>query len=1039
MSSLTEYLVQIQKLTNKNLEILKALNSAFYSNKHHVVAIVDDEKYIIPSFLTLENKLNTLQANFQNIVDAPSTGEAYMTFDGNTQKMQMMGYSQTPHSLTLDNNIVNFNVAPNDVFKDFITPETSVRLVIPSIDNCTKNISIKKISAKSEAFRTALENMLNGDTCKSVPYGDVNALLFNWEEDVDYTEYDTLRRLPLRSQTAFGTYIIQSLISHAVNDNFTELYTLKLDSVKYYTDSGTIEHTINVGDILVTNKDTGKLEVTAVRPITNEVDVRVMDNGFAELGDISTGIEDMYTLHYFRSFDFDSTKYIDVPLEEDRYVFIYAAPVNDTTNVSAFWGDGLLIDTYNLTFEKDGEIWKFGDYYDMYVNNLGDTLFGVTSMFKEIINNMSEGDFRSLQDFVPYIDSELLHVTQINKHLNDSESVKNIRRLYSQKSQYKQDLSTVQLEIDNVTTQLNSLDFDDTTNSRQLFVERLADLNERKSQLTNSISSLIAEISQNVNDADVPIENAKYHIRGFIEEPVANLPTTFKGIVKLDVEYRYKNRNRFTGNAETISKTDSQGGVTSYIYSDWNRMDGTINPKVTDWLNGNFTFDRKDNDNDQLNEIAWNQVDIPITQGEAVDIRARWIFDWCWPFAECRSNWSEIYTVEFPEEYLTNMSVVDIINENNDDANKEMFTGILNREGILKHVGDKVEDQDNLYFHQASHIASGFYTDERRIVPLFDKLKTMDDIIGELQNEVLGVTSDNLQVTLYDSEHQQLISPFADNVFNIMDYTTNINTNGSENPAGITDPLAYEQITVDLYNAGAFNLKLFTSFPGDPSQQLTSVSTGCNGMSADNYVNNGYDLCPYWKTGDTTAMTQRRNQWVYFRRYSVWDSSEAYYANPAPLQLAEISPEPHKISGRDGQAFINNSLNGWSISTVVPLNRAIMTAFPIDSNYSATSNSAYMSCCCPNGEKYITIAPGEHKQFLIGVWYGFNGTKESTSVKLSFDLRTSLFADPVNYEFTIAATRIPKLQSKTQRIQSQLLATKTQEPYRMVILSNPQQ
>lgn len=1042
MSSLTEYLVQIQNLTNKNLEILRALNSAFYSNKHHVVAIVDDEKYVIPSFLTLENKLNTLQANFQNLVDAPASGEAYMTFDGNTQKIQMMGYSQTPHSLVLSPTIDSFSVSPNDVFKDFITPETNIRLEIPSIDNCTKNVNIKKISAKSEAFKSALAEMIGDETCISVPYGDVNALLFDYQEDADYTEYDTLKRLPLRSQNAFGTYIIQNLVSHAVNDNFTELYTLKLDSVKYYIDSGTIERTINVGDILVTNKDTGKLEVTAVRPITNEVDVRVMDGGFAELGDANTGIEDMYTLHYFRSFDFDSTKYIDVPLEEDRYVFIYVAPVNDTTNVEAFWGSGLLIDTYKLTFEINGEVWNFSDYYNQYVNNLGDTLFGVTSMFKEIINNMTEEDFRNLQSFAPVFNSELLHVTQINKHLNDSESVQNIRRLYSQKSQYKQDLSTVQLEIDNVTAQLNSLDFDDTTNSRQLFVERLADLNERKSQLTTSIASLIAEISQNVNDSDVPIENAKYHIRGFIEEPtdVPNniLPEGFKGIVKLDVEYRYKNRNRFTGNAESFAITGNSDNNRNYIYSDWNKMDSILNAKVTNWANGNFTFNREDEDNDNLNEVSWNQIDIPITQGESVDIRARWIFDWCWPFAECRSNWSEIYTIEFPDEYLTNMSVVDIINENNDDAKKEQFMGILNREGIIKHVNDKVEDQDNLYFHQASNIASGFYTDERRIVPLFDKLQTMDSIIGELQNEVLGVTSDNLQVTLFDSEHQQLISPFADNVFNIIDYTTNADTNGTEpnlNGLGITD-LAYEQITVDLYNAGAFNMKLFTSFPGDPGASLLNAATGCNGMTADNYVNASNDNCTFWKTSDTTAQIQKRNQWVYFRRYSVWNSQDTYYNNPATAYIGTGTTEPHKISGSSGQTLINT--NGWNIASSVPSDCAFMTAFPIDSNYSSNSNSTYMSCCCPNGDKYITIAPGEHKQFLIGVWYKFAGTgKESTSVKLSFDLRTSLYTDPINYEFTIASTRIPKLPIKTQRVQSQLLATKTQDPYRMVILGNP--
>ena len=82
MNSFTECLKQITSLTKKNLQILRMLNDAFYTKKNHLVSIVDGEQYVIPSFLSLESKIDNLEANLQNILDAPKTGEAFTYYDG---------------------------------------------------------------------------------------------------------------------------------------------------------------------------------------------------------------------------------------------------------------------------------------------------------------------------------------------------------------------------------------------------------------------------------------------------------------------------------------------------------------------------------------------------------------------------------------------------------------------------------------------------------------------------------------------------------------------------------------------------------------------------------------------------------------------------------------------------------------------------------------------------------------------------------------------------------------------------------------------
>lgn len=1015
MPNMTEYLHQVQKLTNRNLEILRALNESFYTKKHHLAVVIDDEKYVIPSYIALENKVNTLQANFENLVNAPSTGEAYMNFGGNTQKIQLQGYSQTPHRTNLKQ-VNTFNVNSNDIFKDFITPNAYVRLLLHTIDNSTKTVNVKKISLRSDAIKQRFSDLVG-----EISYGRVREILYDFEEDVDYFEYDTLRRLPLRDQNAQGEYIINEIRSNSFNDNFLERYTLKLDTLSYWIDSGTIERQIQVGDELVTNTDNVKMVVTAVRNIINEIDVEILNNGYANLGDVSTQVEDMYKLHYFRSVDFDATKYIDVPLEEDKCILLFVAPVNDTTNIQAPFGTGLVIDTSLLTISYDGTIYNFDEFYNLFVNNLGDTLFGITSMIDNTINNVTEAELTELMEANPVLDKEEMTVTQINKHLNDSESIKNIRKLYTQKSTSKSNLNTIQLEIDNINTQLATLDFDDTTNSRELFVNRLADLNEQKDNLVSSISSIIQEISQNVNESDVPIENAKYHIRGFV-----NVQDAGRKVIKVDVQYRYKNKNKFTGNAESIGDN---------IYSDWNEMRSDYNVKLPHLHGNKYIFDYEEDLNNQ-NQISWNQLDIPITQGETVDIRVRYVYDYCYPFAECRSDWSDIINIEFPEEYLKDVTVLDIINENNDDVKKEQFNGILKKEGILEHVSDSVTDQNSKYHHKTENIASGFFTPERRVIPLFDKLKSIDDVVGILQSEVMGSTSENIQVTLYDNEHSQLISPFSENLFNIKDYQTssaegvkvfNFGTNVSLN-------LTYSQITIDIYNSGIKNMKLYTSFPGNIANNLVNNIYGTNGCLSDSYSKGaGYFI--NWKTSSNTSKPQKYNQWVYFRRYDVFDGETTgsfYERNP------NNNSDLLAYGSNNGKgAVIEASTSDYNFNTA-PDN--FMTIFPIDSNQTGNNNnSSEMSCQCNSGEKYIVIKPGEHRQILVGVWFCVNSnniSKREVRRSISFDLRTSLFQDPINYKFTVRATKTPELTTKIQRIQAQKVASETLTPYKAVVLNN---
>ena len=119
MASITDHVIKLQELTQKNLEILQALNDSFFTNQNHLSVMIGGNRYAIPSFISLENKINSLTANFENLVNAPETGEAFFDFNGNSRAIQVRSYTSTPASLVLSP-VTDFNIEQNDIFKDDI-------------------------------------------------------------------------------------------------------------------------------------------------------------------------------------------------------------------------------------------------------------------------------------------------------------------------------------------------------------------------------------------------------------------------------------------------------------------------------------------------------------------------------------------------------------------------------------------------------------------------------------------------------------------------------------------------------------------------------------------------------------------------------------------------------------------------------------------------------------------------------------------------------------------------------------------------------
>jgi hypothetical protein len=843
MASITEHVIKLQELTQKNLDILQALNDSFFTNQNHLSVNVGGNQYAIPSFISLENKLNSLTANFENLVNSPATGEAYFNFDGNSKSIQVRSYTTTPSSLTIDA-VTNFNVEQNDIFKDFLTPNPYIHINLKTLPNDITQVVVKKIIPKTEDLKNIFKSFLIKQTETSInssvsiqyDYKDLYKILDMYKPDDDYIEYDTKMDLPIRKSIGSGTYVIEEVVNDVIDENLDNFITLKfrsdiedssyMNSLKYRLFDETIEKLLVVGDQLITFDGNTKLEITEIHSNTNTIVVKVLHGDFLNLAPATSNnplyISSLSKIKFFSPINFDNDKYIKIPLEEDQYVFIAVAALNSRMNIQSPWGTGIILNTYSLeNITESGDKKSFKKYYDDNVRNVGDVLFEITSMMSNTLTKYSKEEYDEFTQYIPEINTDNLQVVQINSHLNNSITVQNIRAIHSQKIENQNELTKIQNEISDVTSMLSQAT---TEGDRQIYAENIAALNTRKNILLDAITKNISELSQAANNSNIPIENAKYRIRGFFDTSDIKWDDHIKGI---RVQYRYKNADVSQNNAMTFNE--------KFIFSDWNEMNSNDRERISIYEDGKYQS-KISPKTDNINEPSFNQIDIPITQGESIDIRLKIIYDFGSPFAQTSSKWSQIVNIQFPEEFTKDINILDIIEENNKDIETNRFTNLIKEEGITNHINDKINDQDITFYHKPENISSGFYTEERRIIPLKDKLSELNNLIIQLKDEILGSQSSELKIALEQAGKSYPLEKMINNTIFTESYSDiqALYNSGSKDIANYTYEvddnlnlgLVSTVFNLTLTNDSDHIVKLYSMFPGDPTKILNDSKLG---------------------------------------------------------------------------------------------------------------------------------------------------------------------------------------------------------------------
>lgn len=852
--TVSESLLKITELTKQNLQILNMINDAFYTKSNHLSTVVGDTAYVIPSYIALENKVNHLQDAFNNLVHASKSGQAWFNFDGNSREISVAGYQQAPSPINLTPQS-KFRVEVKNLFKDMLNPSPYLNFDISNLPDNIQQVYVKKIIPYSDDVITGL-GMNDSMTTEVKSWKKVYDVLNPEEGNVpvagtDYLEYDTVYDLPIRHCTTKGTYVIEEVLTDEITVNLTNKLKFKIHDttplkVIGFDGASSRDMDLTTDHELITFDGSAKMKIESIDIDAGIIDVEVLSGEYVnpqgcgnieidEGENILDKVSDYSILKLYTTPE--HKRQLHIPLEEDKYIYITVAPINSTLGIQSAWGDGLVVCTSNLKFDRRGSVddggipdssdggfpegeTGFKDFYDGNVDNIGDLMAEIAQTMYPSITKYSPTE----QDILLGDPGEIIGgeapnntvaVVQINKHLNDSDTVKNIRALYSQKKQYQADLNEIQARIASLTESLAQISFDDMSGTRSAYTAQIADLKDQQNNLTTSISKIVDSIALAANNSEIPIEGAKFRIRGYVDVDayVDNIKSGFRegeapanDIIGVEVRYRYRNAESPQANVAVIN---------DFLFTEWSTYCPPLRERRMSYQDGIYKISAVEVA-DGENAPKYNQVDIPITQGEVVEMQARIIWGYGYPFVKMTSEWSTPYIQEFPAELMQDVQVTTIIEENNSDIEAMRFENILANKGVIKHIDDALDDQDVRYFHKPESISSGFYTNERRVIPLKDKLLSMDSNIIELMDMIQGTTSEALRVVCTVDGVSTEIAPDIDNAIQLPAYSS-IQDSSEKIPTGSAfrmGGVVYAPVTVTITNVTNHAVHLFPMFPG---------------------------------------------------------------------------------------------------------------------------------------------------------------------------------------------------------------------------------
>ena len=792
MESVSSFISLAEKITllNKNcVEILTKVNDIVSSKDSSVNIIYDDNgainSYSMPTVGDLSNQIKILNQNMKRM--ASIDGYTFIRDGQSFKRVMTTDLNKEPLPVGNIDQVNTFTPINNHFFESLMNPMLAVTIDLTNkvgtevnkilsrryILKFEKNVDGTLTESGLRSYNSFVSNFLNKTninitdflTWYDNPTND--GIIVDNVKPYDEQIYD----LKLKTLNYYGIF---SVIKVEIDDINNKMW-YHLNDIRYYGNDGTVK-TLSISDELIINKlnSASRYRIAEVNTDSSNTKVRLENIEGYDPVVVGTNVLKYYS-------DMSSEKSVQINVGFDEYTIQFVKPINTDDNiVGNLWSQGISFYTNDLLLDANNNI-NLANYYVQSVYDYG-------TLLKDMISKKIPTIFGVTPNVVNLI-SDNFKVVQINKHLTDNKDQEALKKLHSDKTSIKTKISQLNTAIIQKTSKLNSGGL--TTTEKQA---NLNEINKLKTDLdisTKNLSSFLSqlnEINSGQNNTVVP----KYRARGFwrFPEPIITNNTAPQHVVQFRIQYIYSSTSGNANNVQTfnyetnppvvttatnnttnaiaaitINKTANTGksvpitsvdvsnttenptNLSNYAnFSNWTEIISDVRKRYWDENSKQWYWKIEDVSNPDIPNI--NQLDIPIQANERIDVRVKSISEVGWPDSLLESEWSNVLTINFPEDLK---DVLDdnefILKEASQDEIVVSMDNTLNSKGVYKHIEDSFYINQDYFAHIDKSIQTSFKNDQSNSLNLYQYLTSLTDRITKLE-EIISNINGILKITI---------------------------------------------------------------------------------------------------------------------------------------------------------------------------------------------------------------------------------------------------------------------------------------------------
>jgi hypothetical protein len=835
---------------NKNVvEILSKINNLTTTAENTTTVNITDEtgtlrSFTLPSFTSLKADIERLNNNINSLYSIDAAGALIATDNTNKfKKIITVDLNREPTELSSVGAVTQFKTAPNWFFDSLLDPLLSVEFdlstqVEDNVRKCFVRRYIVEFAKDIDGNLTNLgQSALNSFNSNFVGNPNIVVTEFeNWHRNTpgvveplnpkfDEQMFD-FEPNSLRFDGVFSVLRIQE-------DRLNRKLWYVLNTLDYLEIETSTILKLSVGVELMVNSPKTSTKYKIIEVSTAESNPRIRLERIEGIEPIPVGIS---TIKIYSPVSYTKKVRVSVGFDERNVVFM--KPVNADNNlVARKWSLGTGYYTGDLTLNSNSSAngLTMQQFYTDYVYDYGEILKDLVA--KKTPNKLAGTPVS------PTLVLDNFKVVQINTHLTDTPDANLIKQKHNYQLTLKSEVEQIQQALNDRQKKIKITKFKSDAQKQQSKLE-VSDLTKKKESRSKLLATLTQEIIDLAKNPTTKVE-PKFRVRGFwsMPEAVATRGTKPQEIVQFRVQYRYVSKDGKEAPVETYQVDDVQ---TKASFSNWVEFKTDARKRQFDPSTGEYFWQIEDVENADTPNI--NQIDISIQVGERVEMRVKSISEVGWPEAPVESDWSEIMSVEFPDD-LNN-----VLNENDfilQEATKEdlqvRMQSELSARGLDEHLSEQVTVDNVTYHHDSEKILSGFKDSNGTSLSLFEYLRSLQDKITSLEEKIARAKGElevvilrnnqefviqNGSETIFNIECEDYLENFsgtgiptgrvyANNIYVIKDFVIRVKNKATSSPLGLLSSKTYLQNS-DVYNTSVPQ----TFWVNDKDELLTQDSTG---------------------------------------------------------------------------------------------------------------------------------------------------------------------------------------------------------------------